>query len=162
MRLLLSLVLLTVSFNAFASSDTSYHEEKQISCLAQNILFESNTESKKGQYAVGMVTMNRVKSGKFPDSVCGVVKQKVKGTCQFSWVCDPVKRLKDIKHTDSYQQSLHLAKHIYLEHDQMPDITKGAMYFHTVYVQPNWVNLKKTTRIGQHIFYKPKDRKYES
>jgi hypothetical protein len=46
MRVLLTLALLTVSFNAFASSDISYYEEKQISCLAQNIFFESNTESK--------------------------------------------------------------------------------------------------------------------
>jgi N-acetylmuramoyl-L-alanine amidase len=35
----------------------------------------------EGQIAVANVVMNRVRSGKFPDTVCGVVKQRG----QFSW-----------------------------------------------------------------------------
>jgi spore germination cell wall hydrolase CwlJ-like protein len=152
--------MLLISFNAFAYDDLTPYQEKQISCLAQNIFFESGAEPEKGQYAVGMVTMNRVKSGQFPGSVCGVVKQKVKGFCQFSWVCDPVKKLKDIKHTETYQNAVDIATFVYFQHDQIPDATRGAMYFHSVYIQPNWTNLKKTARIGQHVFYKPKVRKY--
>lgn len=38
--------------------------------------FESNRSSRDGMIAVGSVVMNRVESGKYPRSVCGVVGQK--------------------------------------------------------------------------------------
>jgi spore germination cell wall hydrolase CwlJ-like protein len=163
MRSFILSLLLLASFNVIADEvELTPYQENQISCLAQNIFFESGAEPKTGQVAVGMVTMNRVNSGKFPDSVCGVVKQKVKGLCQFSWVCNPSKKINAFKNTNTYKQAHELATHIYLQHEQIPDITKGAMYFHTVYVHPNWTNLKKTTRIGQHIFYKQKESKFKT
>ena len=48
------------------------HEE----CMARAMYFESNRSSRDGMIAVGSVVMNRVKSDKFPDSVCEVVGQK--------------------------------------------------------------------------------------
>lgn len=38
--------------------------------------FESNRSSRDGMVAVGSVVMNRVESGQYPQSVCGVVSQK--------------------------------------------------------------------------------------
>lgn len=38
--------------------------------------FESNRSSRDGLIAVGSVVMNRVQSGKYPNSVCHVVGQK--------------------------------------------------------------------------------------
>ena len=155
---ILSLLLLS-SFTVFANEvELSPYEENQISCLAENIFFESGAEPKTGQIAVGIVTMNRVYSGKFPNSVCGVVKQKTRNICQFSWVCDPAKKIHRVKHTETYKNALELATHIYMQHAQIHDITKGALYFHTVHIQPNWYNLRKTARIGQHVFYKPLER----
>ena len=68
------------------------YEEKQrvlreVDCLAKNIYFEAGSESRAGKIAVAEVTMNRVKSREFPRSVCGVVYQKSRNICQFSWVC---------------------------------------------------------------------------
>ena len=48
---------------------------EELYCLAKNIYFESRNQPKLGQIAVAQVTMNRVNSPKFPDSVCGVVQQ---------------------------------------------------------------------------------------
>ncbi|WP_346432116.1 cell wall hydrolase [Methylopila sp. M107] len=42
-------------------------------CLARAMYFESNRSSDAGMLAVGTVVMNRVKSGKFGDTVCQVV-----------------------------------------------------------------------------------------
>ena len=36
---------------------------------------------------------------------------------------------------------------------------KGALYYHADYVNPRW-KLDKTTIIGRHIFYKPKEDYY--
>lgn len=45
-------------------------------CMERAMYFESNRSSRDGMIAVGSVVMNRVQSGKYPKSVCGVVGQK--------------------------------------------------------------------------------------
>lgn len=44
-------------------------------CMARAMYFESNRSSREGMIAVGSVVMNRLRSGKYPRSVCGVVGQ---------------------------------------------------------------------------------------
>ncbi len=44
-------------------------------CMARAMYFESIQSSRDGMVAVGSVVMNRVESGAYPDSVCGVVAQ---------------------------------------------------------------------------------------
>src|SRR3712207_3914514 len=50
--------------------------QKQRECLARAMYFESNRSSEDGMLAVGTVVMNRLKSGKYPNTICGVVTQK--------------------------------------------------------------------------------------
>ena len=40
------------------------------------MFFESHRSSREGLVAVGTVVMNRVNSGEYPDTICGVVGQK--------------------------------------------------------------------------------------
>ena len=62
---------------------------RQLECLANNIYWEAASEPFEGKVAVAQVTMNRVESGRFADTVCGVVYQKnviyEKVICQFTW-----------------------------------------------------------------------------
>jgi spore germination cell wall hydrolase CwlJ-like protein len=51
-------------------------DPKAKDCLARAMYFESRRGDESGLLAVGTVVMNRVESGKYPDSVCGVVGQK--------------------------------------------------------------------------------------
>lgn len=44
-------------------------------CLIRAMYFESNRTSQEGLMAVGTVVMNRVKSGQYPDTICGVVSE---------------------------------------------------------------------------------------
>ena len=44
-------------------------------CLAKAVYFESKGEPLNGQLAVAEVVMNRAKSGRFANTLCGVVKQ---------------------------------------------------------------------------------------
>lgn len=129
--------------------------QKQIECLAENIYFEAGHESHKGKMAVALVTLNRLYSGNYADDVCGVVHQKTKGTCQFSWVCDKnfTDRRLTIKGTSLYNEIRTLATSVFLNYENMTDVTKGATYYHADYVNPGW-NLPKTIQIGAHIFYK--------
>ena len=58
--------------------------EDDLECLVRNVYHESRNQSLLGQAAVAHVTLSRVKSPLYPDSVCGVVWQKG----QFSWTED--------------------------------------------------------------------------
>jgi len=47
-----------------------------LTCLAMNIYYEARHEPVEGQIAVAHVVLNRTEDPRFPDSVCGVIKQK--------------------------------------------------------------------------------------
>ena len=49
---------------------------KDEECLARNIYYEAGSESEEGKAAVAIVTINRVKDGRFDKSICGVVNQR--------------------------------------------------------------------------------------
>lgn len=129
--------------------------QSQIDCLAENMMFEAGFEPKEGQVAVAMVTINRVASGNYSNNICGVVKQKVRQTCQFSWVCEKKNAAKRLTmlNTPLYNEIRDLAVHVFFNHDRMQDVTNGATYYHADYVNPRW-GLPQTKKIGRHIFYK--------
>lgn len=127
-------------------------EKEEVDCLTDNIFYEAAYEPKDGQIAVGLVTLNRVKSNLFAKSVCGVVYQKVKHTCQFSWFCQAKTGLAE-KHKDLYNDVREVALYVYFNHSVIEDFTQGAIYYHADYVSPGWNKLRKTTKIGRHIFY---------
>jgi spore germination cell wall hydrolase CwlJ-like protein len=127
--------------------------EGEIECLARNMYYEARGEGTTGMIAVGHVTMNRVESKGYPSTVCGVVTQKHRKTCQFSWVCN--RNLPAIR-DEQYEKIRAIAVKLY--DGQLRDITKGATHFHNTKVEPAWVATKKVTaQIGSHIFYRKKN-----
>ncbi|MEA3274112.1 MAG: cell wall hydrolase [Pseudomonadota bacterium] len=129
--------------------------EKNLECLALNIYHEARSEPEKGQLAVAAVTLNRVQSDAFPDSVCRVVKQggQRRNRCQFSWWCDGKKDKPT--DTDAWEKALQIGRRT-LEGDAT-DPTNGALYYHATYVKPKWSRtFKRTARVGSHLFYRPK------
>lgn len=129
------------------------HTQKDVECLARNIYFESRGEGEKGMKSVAYTTLNRVKHNRFPASVCGVVKAKKKGTCQFSWVCSSEKK---IRNREKYEEILALAVHILYTYSPDRDPTKGATHFHSVSVSPKWdfSKMRRTAKVGRHVFYR--------
>lgn len=143
------------------------HKE-QIECLATNLYFEARGEPRDGQIAVALVTINRVKSSRYPDSVCDVVYQArrdqygtpIRHQCQFSWYCDGKReQILDIK---SYNTVRAVAEYVYINHylnpGAMRDTTRGSTHYHADRVEPFWSrhpNYQEVAQIGQHIFYQP-------
>jgi len=124
---------------------------KEVECLARNIYFEAGGEPQAGKIAVAEVTMNRVKSRQYPRTVCGVVHQKIRGTCQFSWVCEGKNKVR--KNSDAWQDSVKIAENILISKKEY-GIIGSAKHFHAVYVNPSWAESKRMIKkIGQHIFY---------
>ena len=130
---------------------TAAEVEKSLDCLAINVYREAGHEPFEGKVAVAQVTLNRVESGKFPKTVCGVVYQKVNFVCQFSWYCDAKHRLRPVDQ-EAYDESYKVAKMVFLENFRL-EIVDEALYYHADYVNPNW-KLKRIAKIGTHIFYK--------
>jgi spore germination cell wall hydrolase CwlJ-like protein len=134
--------------------------ERQLDCMAMNIYREAGHEPFEGKVAVAQVTMNRVKDGRFGDDVCGVIYKKnvvmEKVVCQFSWACDSAAKTAPINNS-AYNESYEVAKKVILEGFKL-GVLKDALYYHANYVNPQW-QLDKIGQIGNHIFYKQKERK---
>ena len=132
-----------------------------IACLALNLYFEARSESLAGQIAVGFTTMNRVADERYPDTVCGVVKQAkyhgwdlenpIRHQCQYSWFCDG---MSDLPTDDKAMlEATILAQNIY--YGRITDISSGATHYHASYVHPYWADEMTTVlTIDQHIFYR--------
>lgn len=124
-----------------------------ITCMARSIYWEAKGKNPADMEAVANVVMNRLGHAGFPDTVCGVVKQGSETkSCQFSWWCDG--------RSDSVQEEVPyaLAKEIARKalNKQLPDRTKGALYFHDRTVKPDWAKeYINTVDIGLFRFYKP-------
>ena len=76
----------------------------------------------------------------------------VKDRCQFSWYCDGVPD--EIHQKQLYSKILAFSE-MMLAKENILDITDGATHYHADYVLPSWARTKKkTTEIGDHIFYR--------
>ena len=133
---------------------------KQVECLAKNIYFEARNEPFAGQFAVALVTLNRVYDDTFPNTVCKVVYQGIhtkngfpkRDRCQFSWYCDG--KLDIPSMGKMWGQSREVAVYV-LKNTQLLDITDGATHYHADYIDsPRWASAKdRTMQIDTHIFY---------
>lgn len=132
-----------------------YTINHQIQCLAMNIYHEARSESYDGRLAVATVTMNRVKSKKFPNTVCGVVWQRYKNTCQFSWTCDG--KSDRIRSQKDYKKALIMAENVLLKGLRSYKISRDVMYYHADSIEPNWEerwNAQLITQVDSHKFYR--------
>ena len=70
-----------VSIGSAQFSEAQAHQKvksfgpAELKCLQQNIYFEAGNQSTLGQVAVAWVTLNRMQDSRFPDTICGVVRQ---------------------------------------------------------------------------------------
>ncbi|WP_432816775.1 cell wall hydrolase [Sulfitobacter sp. JB4-11] len=122
-------------------------------CLAEALYFEARGETVKGQFAVAEVIMNRVKSGRFPSSLCGVIHQGTgkKYQCQFTYTCDGYKEV--IAEPGAFTRVGKVARAVMA--GKAPALTDGATHYHTTAVRPRWSRVyTKTARIGVHLFYR--------
>jgi len=137
-------------------------------CLALNIYHESRNEPLAGKIAVADVTLNRMYDTRYPNTVCGVVRQSklskwhlergrevpIRDKCQFSWYCDG-KSDEPLNETSWLDAKL-IAQN-FLTYGEYRGITEGATHYHATYVNPNWINdrgMHMVGRIGEHIFYR--------
>jgi N-acetylmuramoyl-L-alanine amidase len=122
----------------------------ELNCLATAVYFEAKGESLEGQLAVAEVVQNRARSGRYPTTLCAVVKQKA----QFSFVraggvfprIDPGCAYWDKAKAIARIAASKLAK---------TELGDDVLWYHADYVAPSWGRrLSRVEKIGAHIFYR--------
>jgi spore germination cell wall hydrolase CwlJ-like protein len=120
--------------------------ERDLACLAEAIYFEARGTGQAGEAAVAHVVVNRAQSRKFPGSVCGVVGDG----CQFSYRCDG--------HSDALLEPSARARAFRVAETVLagaPDITNGALFFHSARVAPGWFSSRpRIGTFGGNVFYR--------
>ena len=134
---------LTAMVGRLRSDAAKTHERE---CLATAIYFESKSEPLAGQLAVGEVLANRVKSGRFASSFCGVVMQRG----QFSFIHGHA--LPSVPR-QSAQWKNAVAIATIVDASMMSSEAPRALFFHARRVSPNW-HFTRVATIGNHIFYR--------
>jgi spore germination cell wall hydrolase CwlJ-like protein len=122
----------------------------ELQCLTKAVYYEARGEPTQGKAAVAWVIVNRVTQG-FAPSICEVVHQgEGTTTCQFSFVCEPVRAPVNSSLFDRCRRIAYdvLIRRMY------SNVVPGAINFHAESVEPGWTNLKVIKQIGTHIFYK--------
>ena len=129
---------------------------KSEKCLAEAIYFEARGEAVRGQMAVAQVILNRAFSGKYPNTVCGVVYQNAhrRLACQFSFACDGIPDV--VREPDMWERAKTIATEMLDGKLWLPEVGK-ATHYHAYWVRPGWVReMTKMHKLGVHTFYRPR------
>lgn len=163
---LLFIALLAVPVTAFAAfGRVAYVDQREraaarqriadLTCLAENVFHEARGESMAGQRAVAEVTLNRVASDRYPDSVCAVVHEKrwdprrERWVGAFSWTeLDALATPQGV----AWQRAAAAAQAVY-DDEHEPQVG-GALHYHATRILPDWAEGRAPlVTIGAHAFY---------
>ena len=146
MKIFTFFIVMLISGIDTAQAKNKAGEFSEFYCLSETIYHESRGEPIPGQFAVGSVVMNRVRSKHYPSTVCEVVHQPY----QFSWTL--IKTELGITDKKSWRNAQQIAW--ILLHGGMRSNIGTALDYHSVDVNPKWAKSNvKTLTLGRHIFY---------
>ena len=144
MKILITILLILIPCNTLAGD---FFDKGEVYWLTQNIYHEARGEDLYGQLMVGMVTLERLHSGKWGDTIKAVVTSPA----QFSWYSDGKSDVPTNK--DSWEASKGVAMLSMMLYTKIKD--HGVMYYHNDTVDPYWSkSMLKVLTIGNHVFYK--------
>ena len=137
-------------------------DTNQKTCLAEAMYYEARAEGWRGMLAVGVVIQNRVRDTRYPNDICGVVRQgkywrgnPVKHKCQFSYYCDGKPERPAEK--EAWRQAVDIATLLTTTRVEVMGL-ENATHYHAIWVRPSWSKgLERRKQIGAHIFYARKD-----
>jgi spore germination cell wall hydrolase CwlJ-like protein len=154
-------VLMLAGIGRFAYADhvrrvAAEQRHIDLRCLAENVYYEGRGESVAGQHAIAEVTLNRVASTQFPDTVCDVVHEqrwdvvRKRYVGAFSWTeLDHVRRPQG----QAWERAFAAATAVYDREAALR--AEGALFYHATSIEPAWAKTKeRVARIGNHVFYK--------
>lgn len=159
--LLISLSALLLQTAAASAHHSDEYKQRQaefireniesIKCLALNLYHEARSEGSTGMQLVADVTINRVRSSRFPNSICQVVYDRK----QFSWthtISNSTPRNKT-----AWKRAVRISLTTLWKHSNgtYNRLTSADHYFADYIERPVWVSgMKFVGKHGSHLFYK--------
>jgi len=112
------------------------------------VYHEARSDDVLGQLAVAQVTLNRVASERYPDTVCGVVWDHK----QFSWTHDG--KSDKPKEPRAWKHAQAVAYVALNDMARVPELTPETLHYHADWVTPYWTKgHQPVARVGSHVFY---------
>lgn len=130
-----------------------------------NLMHEARGEGTEGMRAVAAVVANRVLSGKYPNTICGVILQKN----QFSWTQDRAKlqHMINASASSSKRSTMRYTGEDYLAYQRAVSIAsrgitelstavpRGVMHYAHKNVKNQWTRKMKVSYVVKnHVFYR--------
>ena len=118
--------------------------DAELTCLAKIVLHEAGNQSRQGQLAVAQVVMNRVRSPRFPNSICAVALQPG----QFFNVhrYNPPRDAR-------WRRALEVARDA--RAGISPPVVGNALFFRAAYANSAFFRSRtRVAAIGDHVFYR--------
>lgn len=168
----LAMAALSVVVGSFVDAAPALAKPDRLSsnarCLTLVGYAEAVSEGNEGMAAVMRVVHNRIRDGRFPDSACGVVRhggqfQAIEESRRIKTALKAPQRM-DLEKTLNARTSftrmmLDQARRLAVDPRvaKGKDPTRGALYFVNPHMMdpsrcPWFAKLKRTTRIGSHVF----------
>jgi spore germination cell wall hydrolase CwlJ-like protein len=137
----------TAKVQAGPAKQVYTYTAKDRDCLKRAMYFESERSDESGFMAVGSVIMNRLTSGMYAPTICGVVTQKN----QFA------PGLMARKVDEATAPDLDKAADAVLKGARHPDV-KEAMFFHRKGLRFRYDNMHYVAAAGGNVFYEKRDQ----
>lgn len=120
--------------------------DAELECMAKVVHHESANQPREGQLAVAQLIMNRLESGRFPDTVCAVVNQPG----QFFKTASYNPR----RDSGTWKVAMDVSREAMA--GVTADVVPGALFYHAAYQAPNRFFRTRTRAgvLGDHIFYR--------
>jgi spore germination cell wall hydrolase CwlJ-like protein len=133
---------------------TFLDQARALQCMTNALYYEAGNEPEEGQRAVAQVILNRLASGRWPNSICGVIYQgteRADRLCQFTFSCDGA--MARTPATTSWLRARRIASRALSGEVFAP--AGLATFYHTLAVRPPWADrVRPVAVIGAHIFYR--------
>jgi hypothetical protein len=130
---------------ASANADTT-SLDPELECMAKVVRHEAGNQSRRGQRAVAEIMMNRVRSGRFPDTICAVAHQPG----QFFNTASYNPR----RDTPQWRTAVEVSREVMAGEGE--NVAAGAYFYHAAYQAPNrfFRSRQQVLAMGDHIFYR--------
>lgn len=121
-------------------------DESELDCMAKIVHHEAGNQPRAGQLAVAQLVMNRVESGRFADTVCGVAHQPR----QFF----NTRAYNPNRNSAMWKSAVEVSREAMAGHTA--DVIPGALFYHATYIAPPrfFRSRPRAAVLGDHIFYR--------
>lgn len=119
-----------------------------LDCMAKVIHHEARNQPRQGQVAVARTLINRLKAGRFGDTICAVVNQHGQFFSTASYQPN--------HDSDTWANAVDVSRAVLSGAEDAATVVPGAIYFRAAYRPANafFRGRPRVGAIGDHIFYR--------